>query len=139
MSSAKSRSSSISDKVQLIPVFLFLVVSLITQSIQKVKRRGESRYICLTPVFNLNSSDKFDPQILNSGTEVWIEHLYDGDEFIRDYKDSPKGLADYTVESFGEINVVDIKWWVPFIALFHYLSESEYLVCTWSTLSLSKG
>jgi hypothetical protein len=41
--------------------------------------------------------------------EICKKKLTSGDEFIRDYKDSPKGLADYTVESFGEINVVDIK------------------------------
>lgn len=41
LSSAKSRSSSVSDVVQLIPVCLLLIVSFMIQSMQNVKRKEE--------------------------------------------------------------------------------------------------
>ena len=51
MSSAKSISSSVSVKVHLMPACVPNVVSFMTQSIPRQKRKGDNIHPCVTPVF----------------------------------------------------------------------------------------
>jgi hypothetical protein len=54
-SSANSRSSSMFDKVHVIRLLAFDVISFITQSMHSVKNSGKSKHPCLTPVRIWNS------------------------------------------------------------------------------------
>ena len=63
MSSAKSRSSSVSVKVHLMSAFVPNVVSFMTQSIPRQKKKGDNMHPCLTHVFISKSSDRFWPQM----------------------------------------------------------------------------
>jgi hypothetical protein len=58
-SSAKSKSSRLSNRPHLIPLFVSFVVIFITSSNNVVKRRGDRVPPCLTPIFVLNSLDNF--------------------------------------------------------------------------------
>ena len=63
MSSAKSRSSSVSVKVHLMPAFVPNVVSSINQAIQRQKRKGDNMHPYFTPVFISKSSVRYWPQM----------------------------------------------------------------------------
>ena len=56
-SSAKSRSSNSSVKVHLIPFGLPCIVSLISQSMLRVNKRGQSIQPCFTPVLVMSADD----------------------------------------------------------------------------------
>ena len=63
MSSAKSRSPSVSENVHMIPLLTPMSVLFITQSIARQNRNGDSVHPCFSPVLMSNSSVKCWPHI----------------------------------------------------------------------------
>ena len=82
-SSAKSRSSSCSQSVHCIPLFLPAVVVFMIQSMTRRKRISESRHLCQNPVFTLKLSDSRSG-VGNSAAQVLKGAPDEGDYLLRD-------------------------------------------------------
>ena len=110
---------SVSVKVHVMPAFVPNVVSFMTKSIPRQKRKGDNMHPYLTSVFISKYSVRYWPQMtldLKSFYSSLITLTTLGDSIMPE--NTPERVYVNDIQSFFEINEVCINWSVPFLVLF---------------------